>query len=103
MSHLHEPTARRPCFILERYVGWINRIDKIGPDFLGPSCPENQMNKEQFTQMRKEAFSRPERILDFVRENPFSLSDDDLLLTRPLSRSLWDSFWIVKSTKNRLF
>ncbi len=67
MSHLHEPMARRLCFILERYVGWINRIDKIGPDFLGPSCPENQMNKEQFTQMRKEAFSRPERILDFIR------------------------------------
>ncbi len=99
MSHLHEPTARRLCFILERYVGWINRIDKIGPDFLGPSCPENQMNKEQFTQMRKEAFSRPERILDFIRENPFSLSDADLLLTQPLSRSVWDSFWIVKSTK----
>lgn len=76
---------------------------KIGPDFLGPSCPENQVNKEQFTQMRKEALSHPERILDFIRENPFSLSDDDLLLAQPLSRSVWDSFWIVKSTKNRLF
>ena len=99
MSHIHEPTARRLCNILEHYIGWINRIDKIGPDFIGPACPENQVDVEQFTQMRRAAFSRPERILDFIRENPFSLSDDDLVLAEPVSRSIWDKFWIVKSTK----
>ena len=99
MSHIHEPVARRLCYVLERYIGWINRIDNIGPDFLGPECPENQVNKEQFTRMRKAAFSRPERVLDFIRENPFSLSDDDLILAGPLSRAIWDYFWIITSTK----